>query len=279
MNYQPSINPELVQLWSKELSDKEPYVYPFKASYKATNGQLHFIASFHSNKIESETFKMIQDTIVNEKIDLIILEGFKYSDGLSPKGISTWAKNQGKNGHYNGFETAFTIKTALEKGIPFIGGEPDDSYILSEVQKKGFSTNDLIFYYFVQQVFQHTMNETIDNIDVTEIFKKVILGQKNLFTNKAPSFEEFKEWYLLKNKQEFVLSEINEESPAPFYDGKLYTQKVASAVLLARDQFIVTKIADSLKKNKTVLVVYGGSHWSTQSEALENLYGKPTFFK
>ena len=141
MNYQPSINPELVQLWSKELSDKEPYVYPFKASYKATNGQLHFIASFHSNKIE------------------------------------------------------------------------------------------------------------------------------------------FKEWYLLKNKQEFVLSEINEESPAPFYDGKLYTQKVASAVLLARDQFIVTKIADSLKKNKTVLVVYGGSHWSTQSEALENLYGKPTFFK
>jgi hypothetical protein len=45
--------------------------------------------------------------------------------------------------------------------------------------------------------------------------------------------------------------------------------------MMTRDQHLLGLIEQQLAKRHSVLVVYGGSHWSTLSAALEKRLGKP----
>jgi Asp/Glu/hydantoin racemase len=45
--------------------------------------------------------------------------------------------------------------------------------------------------------------------------------------------------------------------------------------MTTRDQHILATIEKELALKKRVLVVYGGSHWTTLSQVLEKKYGKP----
>lgn len=47
------------------------------------------------------------------------------------------------------------------------------------------------------------------------------------------------------------------------------------ADMVARDQHLLGLIEQELAEKHSVLVIYGGSHWSTLSAALEKLLGKP----
>ena len=44
---------------------------------------------------------------------------------------------------------------------------------------------------------------------------------------------------------------------------------------MIRDRHILSVIEKQLSQRRSVLVVYGGAHWSTLSEALEARLGKP----
>jgi hypothetical protein len=46
--------------------------------------------------------------------------------------------------------------------------------------------------------------------------------------------------------------------------------------MLTRDQHLLATIETQLALKKRVLVVYGGSHWTTLSGALQKRLGKPT---
>ena len=76
--------------------------------------------------------------------------------------------------------------------------------------------------------------------------------------------------YQIHNGKAFLISELKPEVLAPFEKGKLFTQNISSVVCKIQDQFIVMKIEETLNTYDSVLVVYGGSHWSIQ----KNINGK-----
>lgn len=109
------IDPSLVIPWSEQLSKEEPYEYPFKAIYKYGSKRLIYIASLHESNSSSPTFKMVEDTFKQNKIDLVIVEGLGEALGISPSNMVKWASTQGAHGFYTGFETAYSIVQASQR--------------------------------------------------------------------------------------------------------------------------------------------------------------------
>lgn len=138
---------------------------------------------------------------------------------------------------------------------------------------------DLFFYYFVQQIFQFQENQTHLDSALVDVFNRFI-ESKNIFFKfkKLPQFFDFERWYLNKNGRPFLASEITLNVTAPLEKGELFTQRISSALCKIRDQFIINSINDALNKYNSILVIYGGSHWSTQKRSFQEALGKPQFF-
>jgi hypothetical protein len=51
--------------------------------------------------------------------------------------------------------------------------------------------------------------------------------------------------------------------------------ELSKATILIRDRHLWTLMVDRLERGQSVLVVFGGSRWSTLSAALERRLGKP----
>lgn len=106
------------------------------------------------------------------------------------------------------------------------------------------------------------------------------IESKNIFFKfkKLPQFFDFERWYLNKNGRPFLASEITLDVTEPLEKGELFTQRISSALCKIRDQFIINSINDALNKYNSILVIYGGSHWSTQKRSFQEALGKPQFF-
>lgn len=272
------LDPSLVAPWSDHLSKEEPYEYPFKARYGRDGKKLTYIASLHANTVGSATFKMIEDTFEQQKIQFVILEGFGHSLGVSPKDRVDWASKQGANGTFDGFETAFSILKANKWRVPFRGGEPSEAFVHSQILRTGFATEDLVFYQFLQQVFQFRESHPASEIDAKDLFEKFINRKSAALGLKAVStLANFNSWYSSKMGESFFPKMFPPEDLAPYEDGKRFTQRVSSIVCRIRDQFVLAKIDEALADYDSVLVIYGGSHWSTQKKALERALGAPAF--
>lgn len=272
------LNPELVRSWSLELMQEEPLEYPFQATYQIEGKTLRYLAALHSCDPHSDTFTMIRNVLENQDVNFVLVEGIPYSAGVSPGPKIDWAIKQYKSGIYDGFETAFSISLAAQRNIPFVGGEPDDSFILSRIVDKGYSAEDLIFYYFLQQILQSQESKVQMTKSLADSFDHFLQSKNKFFNLKnLPKYSDFEKWCLEKNGEVFNPSQITAEMLAPFGDGKLYAQQISSAVCKVRDQFVVTKIGEALSRYDSVLVIYGGSHWSTQKRVFEKSLGSPQF--
>ena len=264
--------------WSVSLESEEPFDYPFHAQYEIDTKSLTYLATLHENSESSETFKNIKHQIENNHIDCIILEGFPFSLGYSPANMSNWAEKQGSHGVYDGFETAYSIKLADINRVKYIGAEPETHHIFEKVLQNGFSSKDIVYYFFVQQVFQNKCNSSLTEDQIESFFQSNISKYKE-YLDYLPEYSDFLSWYMENNHETFCFGSLTDSVPAPYQDGNLLTQRISSAVCIARDQFIVSVINDIFNKFSKVVVIFGGSHWSTQKKALENAYGKPKVYK
>lgn len=270
------IDPSLILPWSEDLISEEPFEYPFVAKYHRKKKKLIFIASLHSSDEKSATFDIIKKYIEKNEIDFLILEGFPHSMGETPQKMTDWATPQGKDGFYEGYETAFAIKQAHKHGVPFIGSEPDNEYIIKGSAKSGYDANDIWFYFFIQQVFQYKNNGVLDPNNLEGFYNKFKAENASSFPS-ALKYHDFLFWYKKKNARDFHCDEIDELTAAPFADGELFIQRVSSCVCMIRDKFMLSVIEEKMNEYRAVLAIFGGSHWSTQKLALAGTFGKPKF--
>ncbi len=276
-----SIDGSLLMPWSNILSSQDPHEYPFKAIYNIVEKKLIYIASMHSkSRSESATFEMIENSMKQDRPDLIILEGFGSHKGISPADMSNWASQQGEDGVFAGFETAFSIVTANENSIVFVGGEPSEQHIQSEIIRAGYKIEDLIYYQFIQQLFQMSDPESSISLNIESYFAKFIKRINASYSFKFESdFSSFMKWHFSKMAKDFNSLNIQPEDIAPYFDGSLFTQKISAESCRIRDQFILKQIESALNKHDCVMVIYGGSHWSMQKNALSSSLGPPIFEK
>jgi len=221
---------------------------------------------------------MIEDSFNQNQIDFVLLEGFDHSLGVSPENMIRWAKDQEATRAYLGFEAAFSIVQASKRNIPFRGGEPEQLQIFSQVLQHGYKPMDLVFYQFLQQVFQHQEADSKEPVQAEDFFQEFKRKQYAVIEwSSSLNFADFKNWYYENMGRSFSPGGIEAEELAPYENGKALTQRLSSSVNRARDQFVLTKIDEAIEHCNSVLVVFGGSHWSMQKKALEAAFGPPHF--
>lgn len=268
---------DLVQPWSQDLEAGEAPL-PFVAKYRRDEKFVYYLAAKHGNKIQDDTFKLLNKVLSEYKADIFLLEGFESQKGYSPQDIKEWAKSDGDAGFFKGGEAAFATQLALQKKIPFRGIEPSDEEIYQALLKEKFTADDLIHYYFLRQVPQWKKAGTLNISAIKQTYKNFATGvAQKINVATVPTYMDFLKWYKQKNKEDFTIDNVDSEKSAPYYQGVYFTQKLSSVVGRVRDRHMVQVIENELKTKERVFVLVGGSHWMTQKRALEALSGYPSF--
>jgi hypothetical protein len=274
------LNPklDLIQPYSYDLERKEPFAEPFLEHFDTGKKSLVYVAARHENNVNSPTFKLVDRAFDSYEVRIVILEGFPASYGQSPTSlIEDFAANVDGD-FYRWGEPSYAALKAVERGIPFVGGEPDESDVLRAVQQAGFTAKDLARFYFARQIPQFLREESYHEKEPVELygsFMPGVLRDLGLQPGELP-FDEFLEWYEKLNGKRLDFRTFDPEESAPLDKGKYGTQRISHEVGMARERFIVTLIAELLDEYDHALVVYGKSHLAQQRPALQAMLGEPT---
>jgi len=271
---EPSLEVSKIRPWSPELNNEFPGEEPGLAIYKNGRYQLYYLGARHENSLSSSTLKMVEQLFKKYDFNVLMIESIPNSSGESPKWFLAEAKKGLKSDFILGGESAWGVIQADKKGIPFFAGEPDHQDIYTYLKKNGYSDLDVIGFYTVRQIPQWIRENENPQGLIDRRAPTFMSHYCRLFSlQKCPSLDEVKEWYKIKNGH--VLSyEITNNELSPEHDGKLFTQKIASAVGDCRDQFTLKVIDGLLKKYKRVAVIYGAGHYMTLRKSFDFAMGE-----
>lgn len=254
-------------------TSKSPALYKFTKG----NKQLWYLASKHSNDPNSDTFQFVKYVFNNQKIDIVIVEGFQTDLGLNPSLIS---KNvlEGKTAtFYPNAEPSYTIENAINKKVIFVGGEPSDLDIHKAILAKGYQSQDLLAFNFVRRMPQLKRSAKVSNLKSLEgEFDSYIKSKKVDFGIEGInfSFQDFKKWYQ-KNQHKPLSIDAGDKGETAPIEGPYFTQSMSKIITTIRDEHILKTINELMNKYQNVLIVYGSSHYRVEHRALKSALGEP----
>jgi hypothetical protein len=272
--------PVKVPLYTHELALKrEPRPFPFTAIYSRDAHRLAFVAAKHENGDDTATATSIRHAFDLLHPDLVILEGFPARLGENPPQIVAIASSRGAPGAnpFASSETMLAANMAIKTHVPFVGGEPSDKQQVEALEQGGFTAPEIMF------------------ADLLKVFPQFI--RSGVVTGPAdPKFASLYDQLsatIARNRGEQPMPWSEFEAryrtifgTGPAADPMLASRPIPSAPTLVgrllaaegqvRDQAIFSLIRDALATHRSVLIVYGGSHWTTLSDALERQLGRPT---
>lgn len=148
------LDPSLIRRWNQSLENEYPGNRPVIARYKHNKYELFYLASAHSNDVNSPTLKLVSRLFIEHRFNVLMVEPFPHSKGISPPIYLQLARN-GYHGEFIlGGEAALAVLLANEKKIPFFGGEPNDHDIFTALKELGYSGLDVIGFYVARQIPQ-----------------------------------------------------------------------------------------------------------------------------
>lgn len=275
----PSLDSINIRQWGPQLENEFPGEEPGLAIYKSGEYQLYYLAASHENGLSSPTLKLVDQLFKKYDFDVLMIESIPHSSGESPKWFLTEAKKGLKADFILGGESAWGVIHADKKRIPFFAGEPDHQDIYSYLKKNGYSDLDIIGFYTARQIPQWVREKDESKGLIERRAPTFISHYCRLFAiQTCPSLDEVKEWYKVRNGR-LLSVDITNNDVGPEHDGKLYTQRISSAVGDCRDKFTLNVIDGLLKKYKRVAVIYGAGHYVTLRKSFDSALGEPRLLK
>ena len=245
--------------------------FPAKVTFRQNNRELHYLAVSHTTDQDSRTCRMIRDEIERLRPSFLILEGF----GSSKAEIDKVKECCLKLDEYPD-EPYYAAYLAQRYNIPFIGGEPDDQDIIKLLEEKGYTKDDVAYFYFTQQIPQKWRHKKFEESDLPQIFEQLTQSWKGLF-GKTYTYAEYQEWLTLAHGKVVSFRDlINTKMTAPLGMGNK-VQKISYEIETIRDSMILHRILDATKIYDVVTVIYGGSHYCCQRKVLQQYLGNPSY--
>lgn len=276
-----SAKPSLIKPWSEELSEMVPQDQPYVARFSTDNFSLSYVAASHEYGIHSATLKTIEKeiTIVGPKI--VIVEGISELDSKKRERIKTRALSCEADSFLTCGENLYGIALAVKNGLAWTSAEPEEKLIHERLLKRGFSLNDISFFYVARQIKQLCVEKNLSQANLVQVINATLADfadNKSLPRNLNAGM--FLDWFARKMHSSFVLSEIDSETTAPTVGPNMtFLNQISAEIAKIRDENITRVITQSLNQYARVLVVYGGSHFMTQREVLVDMLGQPKIIK
>jgi len=272
--------PEKVAAWTVNLRDAQPDD-TFAAVYRYEDNYLVFVGAQHATKADSLTFQVIDDAYGYFTFDTVVVEGPKYSNGANAERLMSWIDSQHEiNGFVEGGEIVPAVNGARVQGASVFGGEPDDVEVFSRVLTQGFSAEDLLGFHTLRSVPQWVREQKIvdaGDAGVEALITSALLRNRErlaLSLAVLPGYDEWAQWYTQTNGKPFGRY-FDPEEVGPLADGPYKSNRIATAISRARDEFLLHKIAYHLNAGQNVLIVFGESHLMILRPALDHMLGEP----
>jgi hypothetical protein len=258
--------------------ERGPTEAPFVATYRSHGKVLAFVGADHVFTDENSTIDMIDRTFVKTQPSGVILEGFPTAMGPNPEVIQEAVRRR-RNPDADGFargEASFAASRALARHVPFVGGEPTIDEEIEGLVRLGYEHADVLFAMRLRAIGQARRSGEMPVGD-TAAFAKCVGEQSRAvadMTGTAPAtVPQFVADYLRLVGVDPV---SDPEMPHRYDPGsETMLRRMGSDNMRVRDQHLLATIMQQLDLHPRVLVVYGSSHWTTLSRALETRLGKP----
>jgi len=250
--------------------------------FKKANKELFYLNAHHGTGSDfvNKTFLVTRLAFYTLSLKFAVLE----YDETQRDQIVTLAREHEKSDFFQASEPIFAAHLAMEKQIPFKGGEPSDRYMFSEMEKHGYSPDDIIGLHFLTAIRQMQRDGSFDEDQLSE-YARYIFTQKRQAAgithgNGMNSLEEFEQWYAAYNTTGKHYSKISDFDVAPVKTTETsYFRDINRALGLIREPHIDTVIEESLSMHDSVLVVYGGGHLTQSRPVFEKAFGPGTVLK
>lgn len=251
---------------------------PFTAVYRKNDRVLVFVAARHEFTPENSTLRAVDAGFAAASPAIVILEGFPTAMGENPPPVieTVRMRDTPQATDFSKGEAGHAALIALARGIPFIGGEPTRAEQVKKLESKGYSPADIAFAYLVGGLAQSLRSKDIvDTNDpkLTESFTRWARAFSDQFKLEPLSFDEFSRRYrtmfgvdITSDTQLLTRSDPATTSPLGLQN---------QMDMITRDEHLLSTIEQQLASKQRVLVIYGTSHWTTLSQALEKKLGKP----
>ncbi len=249
---------------------------PFVVKYSAGDSSLFYIAASHTNEPKSNTFTLIKEAIALQKPQVIILEGFEYSNGVSPDYIIASANQYCvTNVSPKCNEILYTANYAKSLGIPFVGAEPDDRDMMRLMKDLGYNELDIFGYAFTVSIAGMYEQNIIASLDDLEKEFRKNRRYYDMLTQNI-TYDQYYKWLSEKLGKPITLNVLVDRYyiTSPDFSGNFF-QKMSYNEIRIRDQNIINIINSMTQKYNRVLVLFGGGHYLTQRYVLNDLYGEP----
>ncbi|MFA6237822.1 MAG: hypothetical protein WC635_10880 [Bacteriovorax sp.] len=274
-------NPKQLRDYTTELEAEEKYKAPFIASYTYGEKNLVFVATLHTSGAGNTTHKSIEKAFNEFKPDFLIVEGSAFTIISDPDDIAYSKACVKRKFKYCG-EDAYAISQALKAKIPFSYGEPGDASVFEVLKKNAIAAEEMIVFYTLKNIPQWRRTALDTREDLKTLWNRKLNETLTKYSKKfgaspVMNAENFKKIYKAKMGADFNFINITDATISPQIDkNPTWINKMAHAVDVVRENFLVNQMEKRLNKYKKVLVVYGVSHLVKQREMLSNTLGDST---
>lgn len=272
-----NLNPDEVRPWSKK--EKIQFPTPLAAVFKKEDRVFIFVGDHHSDP--ATTYKYIHLAFQKYSPEIVVVEGLDFAEGENPKKWKDKYSSKTKEEVWKDPSLgAGTELIAIERKIPFIGGEPSIEEKMSSpfLLDKAFDADDIRNVQILQRIPYRRDQLKISDLDSFLDYALTLYKVKEL---KSIFKTKFLAWYKKRTQKEFNYSKITKvDAEVNCKPNDTFLQKVACATNIERDRALVQHLGMLLKTHQRVLVVYGTGHFVQEYPAfLKAFSGPPEYLK
>ena len=268
-----------IPLFSEALAkERGPTEAPFIATYRSGGKVLTFVGADHVFTGENSTIDAVRRAFADTNPTLVIVEGFPTAFGRNFEPVVEAARRRDRPDAdaFAKSEAIFTASQAVARNVPFIGGEPT---LLEEIEgliAKGYKRDDVLFAVLMRSLGQARRSGEMPAGNAAAFTARYERESKAVA--QMTGTESATEVRFIRDYMRIVGVDPVSDAEMPFRSDpgtKTLLQRLGADNMRFRDEHLLSTILQHLEGHDHVLIVYGSSHWTTLSRALQDRLGKP----
>ena len=268
-----------IPLFSEALAkERGPTEAPFIVTYRSAGKVLTFVGADHVFANDNSTIDSVLRAFADANPSMVIVEGFPTALGRNPQPIlqSVGRREKPDADAFAKSEAIFAASQAVARNVPFMGGEPTLIEEMDGLVARGYTRDDVLFFVRLRPLGQARGSGEMSAGNAAAFSAKY--EQESHAIAHMTGTQAFTEAQFIADYVKiFDVDPISDEQMAsrsnPGTEDLI--QRMAADNMRIRDEHLLSTILRELAGHKSVLVVYGSSHWTTLSRALEDRLGRP----